>query len=350
MQMHLSIQKNRRATINKRPEQVPARQTGVALITALLIISLVTIISVEMASDQQLSIRRTGNVLLWDQALQYAQGGEVWASGILKRDLKSDQKTDMVDHLNEDWASKLPMTPIDGGSIGGVIIDMQSRFNINNLYPDNTQNTGNNAPPPQQKAAEALKTFKGLLNELGLDVSIADAVVDWLDPDIDTRFPDGAEDLAYQNGKNPYRTANRRLAHISELRLIKGINQKVYNKLLPYVTALPTYTTVNINTASAAVITSLAKEIDSQTAKDIVEIRKQTPYNSFDDFKKELKKLLPGNKQPGPQLKEMADVKSNYFRVDAQVQLGKLQLVMHSVMYRSSDNKIGILYRTQGFE
>ncbi len=329
--------------------RAPARQTGVALITALLIISLVTIISAEMVSDQQLSIRRTGNQLLWDQALQYAQGGEIWARGILKRDLDSDRKTDFADHLNEDWASKLPMTPIDGGSIGGVIIDLQARFNVNNLYQDNTPDANNNAAP-QKNANEALNVFKRLLSKLEIEGNIADAVVDWLDPDIDTRFPDGAEDLAYQGGKNPYRTANRRMAHISELRLIKGVNQKVYNKLLPYVTALPTFTTVNVNTASAIVIESLAKEIDSETAKEIVAIREQTPYNSYKDFKKQLKKLLPGNKQPGTQLKDMADVKSNYFRVDAQVQLGKLQLVMHSVMFRGSNKKIGILYRTQGFE
>jgi len=329
--------------------RTPARQSGVALITALLIISLVTIISVEMASDQQISIRRTGNILLWDQALQYAQGGEVWARGILIRDLKSDQKTEYADHLNEDWASNLPMSPIDGGSIGGAIIDMQSRFNVNNLYLDNTPDV-NNQVPPQKKANAAMQAFKALLNELEIETTVADAVFDWIDPNIDTRFPDGAEDLAYQNGKNPYRTANRRLAHISELRLIKGIDQEVYDKLLPYVTALPAFTTVNVNTASASVIASLAKEIDAETAKEIVEIREQTPYNSYDDFKTQLKKLLPSNKQPGVQLKDLADVKSSYFRVDARVQLGKLQLVMHSAMYRSSDNKIGILYRTQGFE
>ena len=349
--MHHCSKQRRQTGINYRRELAPARQTGVALITALLIISLVTIISVEMASDQQLSIRRTGNQLLWNQALQFAQGGEVWARGILKRDLKSDQKTELADHRNEDWASELPMTPIDGGAIGGVIIDMQARFNVNNLYQNNstTAGTGTN-PQSQQNANTALQAFKRLLDELDINLSIADAVVDWMDSDINTRFPDGAEDLTYQEGKNPYRTANRRLAHISELRLIKGIDQKVYNKLLPYVTALPTFTTININTASATVIASLAKEIDSSTAKDIVEIREKTPYNSYEDFKKQLRKLLPSNQQPGTQLQNLADVKSSYFRVDAQVQLGKLQLVTHSAMYRSSDNKIGVLYRTQGFE
>jgi len=341
----------RKAGTRAHTELSNTRQTGVALITALLIISLVTIISVEMASDQQLSIRRTGNQLLWNQALQYAQGGEVWALGILRRDLRSDQKTELSDHLNEDWASKLPMTPIDGGSIGGVIVDMQAQFNVNNLYQDNNTGTGSGAnAKAEQKAKAALQAFKRLLNELDINVSIADALADWMDSDINVRFPDGAEDLDYQKGKFPYRTANQRLTHISELRLVQGVDQEVYNKLLPYVTALPTFTTVNINTASAAVITSLAKEIDSSTAKDIVEIREQTPYNSYEDFNKQLKKLLPSNKQPGIQLKDLAGVKSNYFRVDAQVQLGKLQLVMHSALYRSSNNEIGILYRTQGYK
>ncbi len=349
--MKRNHQLTRKAGTRFHQELSNTRQTGVALITALLIISLVTIISVEMASNQQLSIRRTGNQLLWDQALQYAQGGEVWALGVLRRDLKSDQNTSLSDHLNEDWASKLPMTPIDGGSVGGVIVDMQSQFNVNNLYQDN--NTGNSSGTnvkTDPKAKAALQAFKRLLNKLDLNPSIADALADWMDSDINVRFPDGAEDLDYQTGKFPYRAANRRLAHISELRLVKGVDQKSYNILLPYVTALPTFTTVNINTASAIVIASLAKEIDSTTAQDIVEIRDQTPYNSYDDFNKQLKKLLPSNKQPAVQLKDLADVKSNYFRIDAQVQLGKLQLVMHSAVYRSSSNETGILYRTQGYK
>jgi len=344
-------QQTRKVGPRFQPELSNTRQTGVALITALLIISLVTIISVQMASDQQLSIRRTGNQLLWDQALQYAQGGEVWALGVLRRDLESDQKTTLSDHLNEDWASKLPMTPIDGGSIGGVIVDMQSLFNVNNLYQDNNTGTGSGADAKSDAKSKAvLQAFKRLLNELDISPSVGDALADWMDSDINVRFPDGAEDLDYQNGKFPYRTANRRLAHISELRLVKGVDLETYNKLIPYVTALPTFTTVNINTASAIVIASLAKEIDSSTAQDIVEIREQTPYNSYEDFNKQLKKLLPSNKQPAVQLKDLADVKSNYFRVDAQVQLGKLQLVMHSVVYRSSSNETGILYRTQGYK
>lgn len=349
--MHRCRQQYRESDISTRCElrPAPAHQTGVALITALLIISLVTMIAVEMMSAQQLSIRRTGNHLIWDQALQYAQGGEVWARGILKRDLDDDQKTEMTDHLNEDWASELPMTPIEGGAIGGVIQDLQARFNVNNLYQDNSADANNNQAGEQQ-AKNALQAFKQLLFDLDINTSIADAVADWMDPNIDARFPDGAEDLAYQEGKSPYRTANRRLAHISELRLIKGIDHKVYDKLLPYVTALPSFTTVNINTASAPVIASLAKEIDLETAKDIVEIREQTPYNSYKDFEDQLKKLLPGNRQPGSQLKNLIDVKSSYFRVDARVQMDKLQLVMHSALYRGGNNEIGVLYRTQGFE
>ncbi len=339
----------RAGSLKFRAEPSVTRQSGVALITAMLIISLVAIISVDMMSDQQLSIRRTGNHLLWDQALQYAQGGEVWARGILRRDRINDEKTETVDHLNEDWASELPLTPIDGGSIGGMIRDMQAQFNINNLFIDTENKTGEEQQAPQQ-ADRALKAFKRLLADLELETSIADAVVDWMDTNVDTRFPDGAEDLAYSEVKNPYRTANRRLAHISELRLVKGVDHEVYEQLLPYVTALPETTRVNVNTASSTVIAALAKEIDSETAKEIVEIREQTPYNSYQDFQEQLKKLLPKDRRPGAQLKELVDVKSSYFRVEAQVQLDKLQLVTHSALKRSNNNNIGVLYRTQGFE
>lgn len=58
------------------------QQTGVALITALLITALATIVAVSMLGQQHLAIRRSTNFIHHDQALQYAFGGETWAMRI----------------------------------------------------------------------------------------------------------------------------------------------------------------------------------------------------------------------------------------------------------------------------
>jgi type II secretory pathway component PulK len=94
----------------------PARQKGVALITALFIFSLVTIAAVAMAERQTLDIRRTENLIHYDQAYMYALGAEKWAGQLLLRD--EDMK---VDSLNDPWmAQDLVAIPVEGGSIGGA--------------------------------------------------------------------------------------------------------------------------------------------------------------------------------------------------------------------------------------
>ena len=61
-------------------------QRGVALVTALLIVSLASIIAVSMAQRMQLDIRRTGNLLAVERGYQYARGLELWAIEALRLD------------------------------------------------------------------------------------------------------------------------------------------------------------------------------------------------------------------------------------------------------------------------
>ena len=72
-------------------------QRGVALITVLLVVALVTVVCASLLLRQQLAIRSTGNQLLVRQAQYYAEGGELLASALLRRDLRGEQ----VDHLGE---------------------------------------------------------------------------------------------------------------------------------------------------------------------------------------------------------------------------------------------------------
>ncbi len=159
------------------------RQQGVALITALLITALVTVIAVAMASAQQLDIRRTANIMDTDRAYVFALGVESWAKQILKRDLQNSQ----MDDLTENWAVVLPPLSVEGATVSGHIVDMTGRFNLNNLVQ------GGKANPL------AVQRFQRLLTAVGLNPDLALAVVDWIDPDSQASFPMGAEDSEYMN-------------------------------------------------------------------------------------------------------------------------------------------------------
>jgi general secretion pathway protein K len=191
------------------------KQRGVALVTALLVVAIATTAAITMASRQQLDIRRTGSLLHGEQAWAYVVGAENWAIVVLRRDREDSQ----IDTLGEDWSTQPPVSFVEGGSIIGRLIDLQSRFNVNNLV------SGGGA------SAENIDYYKRLLRLLDLDEALADALVDWIDDDIDVRFPDGAEDESYLLLETPYRAANRPLADISELRLVKGYTAEVVAKL-----------------------------------------------------------------------------------------------------------------------
>lgn len=97
-----------------RPAAEPrraSRQHGAALVTALLIVTFVSVIASSMLWGANLDRRRAEVMLFTDQAFEYALGAEAWAVDILREDLQESQ----IDFPAEPWATALPPLPIDGG-------------------------------------------------------------------------------------------------------------------------------------------------------------------------------------------------------------------------------------------
>jgi general secretion pathway protein K len=236
------------------------RQDGVAIITALLIVAIATTVSITISTRLQLDVRRTGNMIAGDQAYLYTLAAESWSQRILRDDRQDNQ----TDHLGEDWAIELPPIPVDGGYILGKLTDMQSCFNLNNLLDAD-------ADTSQSRAR-----LERLLANLGIDKDYVQGIIDWIDNDLQTTIPDGAEDVYYMNLDQPYRTANTRMLSVSELRLIKGFEDtEIYNTLLPHVCAYGVNTPINVNTASAEVLRSLADDLTDSEVEKIIEQRSE---------------------------------------------------------------------------
>lgn len=237
----------------QRNKSVHARhQRGVALLTALFILALCTTAAVFLTNQHQLSIRRTGNIVTSNQAYLYALGGEALAMSVLNHDRKNSQ----FDALNEEWAMEAAPLPVEGGFIQGELIDLQGRFNLNNLF--------------HQGKVEPIwvSRFEKLLMQFGLEPGLAYAVVDWMDPDQSAQGPYGAEDDYYVGLVPPYRAANTPMRSLSELRLIRGFSEfQNLELLMEHLTVLPEPTAINVNTASREVL--IAVGLDPITAEEI---------------------------------------------------------------------------------
>ena len=316
------------------------RQQGVALITALLVVSLATVAAVAMAERFQLDMRRSANLLNGEQAYAYAVAAEDWAYVILRRDRSESQH----DSLDEDWSTSLPPIPVEGGFVIGHIEDLQGRFNVNNLIlavsgSGAGAKAKTSAAPNVSSTTPDLDYYKRLLEALDLEPTLATALLDWLDGDIDVTLPDGAEDDEYLRADLPYRAANRPMVDISELRLVKGYTPEVLAKLEPYITALPVATTINVNTASPVVLQALHAELEPSDVEQLIEVREEEPFTDKAAF-------LAHNALAGLDLAIGVDVKSDWFNVQTDVSVGRGRARLESRIVRTAD-KLQVVSRTR---
>lgn len=300
-------------------------QTGIALITVLLIVAIATMLAVAMTSRQQLDIFRTTNLIHHDQAYLYALGGESWAKWMLWREAQDSQ----IDHLHELWATPLPPLPIEGGTLQGQLEDLQGRFNLNNLVLDGKVNP------------DEVIRFQRLLKALDLPPALAQIVVDWIDQDEEPQIPDGAEDNIYLLQTPPYRAANTLFRSPSEVRLLATVDQEIYQKLLPHICTLPTRTPINVNTATLPVLMTLADGLTADEVNQLLADREQKPFQTIQEVITH--QALAGYKV---ETDAMA-VSSEYFLLTVHVQIDRAKARLSTVLHRDR-NRVEIVMRSQG--
>jgi general secretion pathway protein K len=308
--------------------KAPTQHHGIALLVVLLIVTLTTLAITAMIARQHIDIYRTANLLNHEQAYLYALGAESWVKRILLRDRRENHN----DNLNELWATRLPPFPIPGGTLQAHVEDLQGRFNLNNLLLDNGQiNT------------KEIERFERLLTLLELPTALAQTTIDWIDNDKEVHFPAGAEDDHYLLKTPPYRAANQRFTTPTEVSLLAGLDKDDYHKLLPYITTLPEYTPINVNTTSPLLLRILVEELNASEATTLAAKIKEHPFKSTQDF-------LTDDALAG--LKVAADalsVSSNYFLFTAQVHIDRGKAQLSSLLYRSSKkDEIKVILRSQG--
>ncbi|MEM8659848.1 MAG: type II secretion system minor pseudopilin GspK, partial [Pseudomonadota bacterium] len=283
-------------------------QNGAALVVALLVFALCAALVIAMASEFTRYYQRGANILISEQASAYLRGAEELAVLALKADFDATDPENPRDDLMEFWAKPPPPYLLDdGGRMDGCLHDLQGRFNLNLLAERVTRSDDenqNNRPP--YTAAQA--QFIRLLQALGEpQVSqeqaeqITEAVTDWLDPDMEPAF-DGAEDDFYFGLSPGYRTANRPMGSISELRAVAGMSPEIYRALEPYITVWPQAPALmNIHTAPAMLLRTINEDQDlrplSESEGSALQEQQREPGPGFVDMEDFLNSSVLAGKQ-----------------------------------------------------
>lgn len=219
---------------------------GMALLTVLLLVAVMSVVAVAVLDDVRFSVRRTTNAEIQAQAQWYASGAEALARRQIARLMAAGPGRTP---LEPEWNGRRLSFPIEGGAISAVVADGQACFNLNSLV----EGVGEDLLARPRGAAQFLALGRAVGAPDSRMRAVADALTDWLDADGVSR-PLGAEDGAYAGLATPYRTGGVMLAEVSELRAVKGVDPDLYRRLRPFVCALPTsrLSPINVNTLTPA--------------------------------------------------------------------------------------------------
>lgn len=277
----------------------PRTARGAAIVLAMLLAALAAAVAATVFADQQRWSRTVENRRDQVQAQALALAGVQWGRQILY----DDAQHSTIDHLREPWALSLPAIPLDNGQIRGAIVDAQSRLNINALGGASAR-----ADLERERIAR-------LFAQRGGPVDAIDAIADWIDQDSIVR-DGGAEDAFYASRKRPALAGNAPVTRVAELAEVRGVSTSTLGAVMPFLSALPVGTPLNVNTASPEVLAAVVDKLDGEALAKLLAARAQRPFNTPAEFRMQ---LPPGATLAGD---ETLGVKSDYFYVTIEAQQG----------------------------
>ena len=302
---------------NLRPR---AGERGAALLTAMIIVTLVVTLAASMVWQQWRAVQVEAAERARTQAAWILAGALDWARLILKENTGDNRPT----ALGDPWATPLAEARLstflatdksnadDGPEafLSGGIADMQARYNLSNLLAD-----GKVIP-------RELEALQRLCQAIGVDSGAAQTIANGL--------------LAATYPGTDRQTNAPLLPRAVDQLVWLGVDGALVKGLAPYVVLLGQVTPVNVNTASREVLMAAIKDLDSATAERLIQLRQRTPFSDLTKFGEQVPTLtLP----PGT-----VDVRSSFFEVRAQIRLADRVLVERSLVQRKG-RQIDVLRR-----
>lgn len=218
-------------------------ERGAALLTVLLLVAVIAVLAGTALEKLRLATRLGSNAVALDQARAYSYAAETLAVvKVTDLLLKAEDRVT----LQGDWSGKPIPLPVPNGSAVAKVVDGGNCFNLNSLVTETGPGVYASFTPARIQFARLIRLVDPAARSPD---AIAAAASDWIDTDSDA-IQDGAEDGAYAGGKQGYRTGNTLMRDPSELRAVAGVSRADYDKLRPWICALPVAapSKINVNT------------------------------------------------------------------------------------------------------
>lgn len=278
-------------------------ENGSATITALIAVGVAAVVIGGLVWRQQLQIHNIENLRDRTQA-QWLQRGMVDFARLV---LTQDMRTSQADHLGETWALPLNDSKVadfvknvdipdelKSISVNGAITDAQGLFNLSNL-----------------SSATGVLVYSRLLTNLGLNPSLAQQTAQTLQE----------KQIAIQD--------------VSDLIAISGYSESMIKILRRYVIALPTTSTVNINTAPAEVLMAVFPALSRSSANNMVQQRSNVPVKNVSEMNALLTRSGAGSNVTVDA--SLVSINSQFWIADSAVKIGNSVFKNTSLIQRSSE-------------
>ena len=349
------------------------KSQGIALIIALISIFILAGLAANFALSMKVETKLAFNANNDDQMVWLGRSGVEYARWVLAQ--QASISAEPYDSLNQKWAggsgtmaeSNSPMASISldnvvvgDSSFSVKIIDFERKLNVN-------------------AADDPL--IKQVLTQMGVDASqqsiISDSILDWINPGDMPRMA-GAKSDYYQALPEPYYSKDAPIDDLSELLLIRGINdhKEIYwggadpngtgltfqhqlglghapNEIASYPFGLTNVFTaissgkLNINTADANTLQCLPG-MDQTSAEELIKMR--SGPDGVDGTEDDVPFRNPAqisqigiNQAVVAQISRYLTVRSTTFEVDVTAQTGTATKRYHAILLRASPNDIRVV-------
>ncbi len=207
-------------------------EKGVALIITLLVVTLLTALIVEFAYSARVNLSSAGSFRDRQKAYYLAKSGVNFIGGMLK-DNASKNKADDINQM-------IPPVTVGDGVVSLKAFDESAKINIKTI------NTNNVAKARLVRLFDIMEVSSQLLDGI---------------------FERESYNL------------------VSELRLVRGITDEIYDKIKDYLTVYGDGK-ININTAGEVVLRCLLNDITEDIASRIISYREKNRFENPADLKK----------------------------------------------------------------